>query len=1198
MRIRVGRLFRDSIAIVTTACVISSGCSRGHYRTRADNEASDLIREKNCDPRWKVEDLTVYSDPRSRFYDPYCPDQPPMPPDDPASHCFMHELYKFKHTKKWRRFGEIDNVQSPEWESLLPSYAPLDEEGKVRLDLPTATTLARIHNADYQNNIEEVYLAALDVAFERFRFDVQYFGNSTTGMRVRGNEPAAIIGAIAPGNAGRSTSTLTQQESFGFTRRFASGADLLVGFANSFVWQFSGENTNFATSLVNFSLVQPLLRNGGKAVVLEQLTRAERALLAAIRSQAQYRTEFFKSIAIGGGTTISPNRIGGFFGGAGLSGFTGVGQGGFGGVGAGQNFGGTTRAVGASGAGGGAGLAGGGEGTVGGFYGLVQQMQAIRNTEASLTSQSLTLDLLEANFEAGLIDLVQVDEFRQNIETEKASLLRAKVSLRDSLENYLINTIGLPADLPVSIDDSLVKRFQFIDRGLTELEGRASALMKEYGALPAAPSAADVQRLGRTTAGLLGDAIARVGDVEADHRKLLGERESLLGKIEDPERRKAFEEDLKTIGDAVTSLKTRLAGVGPELKKTHDTQAAGGEKRSIDALVKSTRTISNMLQEASLLQARVRVNRVFVDPIRLEPDRAVEIARRNRLDWMNRRASVVDQWRLIEFNANRLLSNLSIQLDGDMGTIGDRPLNFRAPTGSLRARLVFDAPLNRKSERNLYRESIINYQQIKRAYINYVDRNVLALRSRLRQLDRLRANLEIQRRALFIAIRRVDQTLEEFNKPLPTARPGEPPPTLGPTLSQNLLRAIADLRNTQDNFMSVWLNHESSRLNLLFELGLLKVDESGAFVDRPIDELISESTSECAESATPSPSQEFLAKLDDGILRGKTRADRIEDDLLDHEVGTLIKLPEQVERKLVERAASGGRAELENVEFTPAAPSTASAPAPVTTARSRPESGRWLPLPGGTDAASAGVDLGVRQADVRDDDIPPASASDPSLPDGHDVKPLPATLSASPFGRTRTVAEPISSPGRRDTSDDAAPAGTGSAIEESLGGGANEPGPSFLNRVRQRGGDTSMSPEEAGRPVTSAQPPSTGASQRRAAVDRALPPTPGGAVKSPAPTGAEQPGTLARFSKAVTDSLRKRQAEPTFEEFLGAMEKVRPHAEQGRTVDEIVARTGISRELVLACLVAGSRASTRAVNQLPTRGGTVQITDETAPGSP
>ncbi|MDA1016366.1 MAG: hypothetical protein O3A00_18145, partial [Planctomycetota bacterium] len=144
---------------------------------------------------------------------------------------------------------------------------------------------------------------------------------------------------------------------------------------------------------------------------------------------------------------------------------------------------------GAGGAGGGtAGLAGGGAGTVGGFIGLLQQLQQIRNTEDSLSAQLRTLALLEANLDAGLIDIAQVDQFRQNIETERANLLQAKNGLASALDSFKRNSIGLPPNMPIDLDDSMIQQFQLIDPDMSLAQGRITSFIDEFGQLPAQPS--------------------------------------------------------------------------------------------------------------------------------------------------------------------------------------------------------------------------------------------------------------------------------------------------------------------------------------------------------------------------------------------------------------------------------------------------------------------------------------------------------------------------------------------------------------------------------------------------------------------------------------------------------------------------------------------------------------------------------------
>jgi hypothetical protein len=49
-----------------------------------------------------------------------------------------------------------------------------------------------------------------------------------------------------------------------------------------------------------------------------------------------------------------------------------------------------------------------------------------------------------------------------------------------------------------------------------------------------------------------------------------------------------------------------------------------------------------------------------------------------------------------------------------------------------------------------------------------------------------------------------------------------------------LLRALQDLRDTQDNFMSVWLNYYAARMTLARDLGIMQLDERGLWIDQPI----------------------------------------------------------------------------------------------------------------------------------------------------------------------------------------------------------------------------------------------------------------------------------------------------------------------------------------------------------------------------
>lgn len=798
------------------------GCNRAYYRQQADQDVACMIAEKSNDPRWAFHNFNINIDPRSRYYDPYNPDCTPMPEDDPHLHQYMRCVDGKKGWPKWYANGQRPELENPVWREHLYEYAPVNEQGEIVLTLDSALQIAYINSPNYQETVETLYLSALDVTTERFRFDTQFFGGTDSTFR--------HLGRLRPGGE---SNTLTQDTDFELRRRFATAGEMVVGFANQFVWQFAGPDTNSVFSLLNFSLVQPLLRGAGRDVALEQLTIVERALLANLRAFTQYREGFFANIAIGESGLATPRRRGGFFGGTGLSGFTGQGSGGFGGVGAASGFSG--RGFGGGGAGAGAaggGFAGGGAASVGGFLGLLQTTQEIRNSQTSLNLQLRTLGLLESSLDAGVIDLTQVDQFRQSIETQRATLLQAENGLRDSLEGFKITALGLPPDIPVALDDTLIQPFQLIETAINDLQDVIADQQVALGQMGQNPTEAELQSAMESASQLEADYEGAFAAVEGNLEALdeaRGAREQGLS----PEEVEVFRRDVDELATSLANLRQRYQILSESLRTIGEN--GGGGRGTADQLVIWLRDMLGVAQELSLVQARAKLESVAVEPIDLDAATAFQIAMANRLDIMNNRASLVDTWRLIQFNADALQSNLDVFFEGDVQTVGKNPLDFRGPTGSMRAGLRFDAPFTRLLERNNYRQQLIEYQRARRDLIQSFDGVYFGLRSRLRNLQQLRVNLEIQRRAAVIAIRRVDLTRETLNEPQPPAQPGQPASTLGPTAAQNLLTSLTDLRNTQNSFMSVYLSYYANRMLLARDLGTMVLDEQGRWVETPLD---------------------------------------------------------------------------------------------------------------------------------------------------------------------------------------------------------------------------------------------------------------------------------------------------------------------------------------------------------------------------
>lgn len=812
-----------AVALAVLSLVASSGCTRAFYRTQADREVTGLVGQKAFDLHWHLPPLPVAVDPRSRYFQPGNQDCSPMPEDDPISHRYMHCVDGMKGYPCWHMCDHPTTLENPKWRALLEQYATFTDSGSLVLPLDTAVRLAVLHSPNYREQIEVIYLSALDVSTERFRFDTQFFGSISPVFNHQG-EVRSPLGE---------QNTLTNTINLEAHRKFATGAELLVGFANSFVWQFAGTDTNATTSLINFNLVQPLLRAGGRAVALEQLTIVERGLLANLRAFQRYRQGFYTNVAVGDQSVTGPQRRGGFFGGTGLTGFTGQGSGGFGEVGQAVGFG---RSFGTNVAGGAGaatlGFAGGGAGNIGGFAGLLQQLQQVRNSERSLELQLRTLGLLEANLDAGIIDITQVDQFRQNIETERALLLQSRNALATTLDNFKTSTLGLPPDLPIDLDDEMIRKFQFMAPETIEVQNEADDLINAIGNLPAKPSRLELATILARMRNLIGRISERAQAVRKDLTELESASRSRVERMTARER-KAFQEDKQKLGESLTDVLSRFDAAQQRLVTIAADQTSDTGQLT-DRIVEVATAFSNVAQELALVQARARVESVSVEPIELAPEKAICIARANRLDWMNNRAALVDTWRLITFNANALKAGLDITFSGDLGTVGNNPLRFRGTNGSLQAGLRFDAPFTRLLERNNYRQVLIDYQQDRRRLIQYQDRVYQTLRLLLRQLEQLETNLEIQRRAVIIAVRRVDQTREILSKPPEPVEPGQPVAPLGPTAAQNLLSALSALRDAQNNFMSVWLNYYASRMLLMRDLGIMKIDDDGLWIDEPL----------------------------------------------------------------------------------------------------------------------------------------------------------------------------------------------------------------------------------------------------------------------------------------------------------------------------------------------------------------------------
>jgi hypothetical protein len=332
-------------------------------------------------------------------------------------------------------------------------------------------------------------------------------------------------------------------------------------------------------------------------------------------------------------------------------------------------------------------------------------------------------------------------------------------------------------------------------------------------------------------------------DVEADLVRM-EEAVPVREETMSTEERETFKIDRELLHVGLEDLERQFGVARSDLQALQE----GLSRRTRDDTVKRTvvwlSELFRLVQGTILIQARARLEAVTVQPIELESRDAFDVALVHRMDFMNGRAALVDSWRDIQISADALQSTLNITGDGSIGTVNNNAADFRSSTGSFRLGLEFDTPFNRLLERNDYRRSLIEYQQRRRDFIRSHDSLHLGLRGLLRQIERLRRDLDIQRRAVAIAIRRVDLTRAALYAPVRPPQPGQRPAQFGPTAATNLLTALSALRNTQNNFLGVWLNHHAARMRLSRELGVMMLDYEGKWMDRPLPNAIPDESAE------------------------------------------------------------------------------------------------------------------------------------------------------------------------------------------------------------------------------------------------------------------------------------------------------------------------------------------------------------------
>jgi hypothetical protein len=880
------------LAIGAVAALVV-GCSRQQFRERADKDVEGVISQKNVFPDWKVENWHVYPDPRARFADApdSHPDFPPYPPDDYAAwvtspnpqHPGRGGAGRYEGTgyldciAAWDAQNRAEDAAEEQREkellkgtadpkaagadpkadgapktspdptakgdspgpelaavaggaaSYLRVFASQDRPFRIRLD--QAVELALFNSREFQDRREDLFLSALPVTLERFSFAAQAFASEQI---IRES-----IGRDVPGGGGEFWRINTD---VGVTRRFATGAELLVRLANQIVIDLSGPSPQTSISNLSLTFIQPLLRGGGYAVTLEALTQAERTLLYAIRSFARFRKVFYVALtgivaaggAGGGGADYTNNP----YGLQGLS--TNLGRG------IGANL--TARAT--------------------GYLPTILRAATLANERKNVSALENFLLLFQNLKEGGGVTDLQVAQVELDLLESRNTVLTLERGYLDNIDFYK-QQLGVPATLALELDDGPlrpirrhVQRFDELYAQLRELEQaigrydpkappgqfrqRAVRLLTESSLARGTTFSQQYPKIAEELRRLSDDALAgQLANLLAQRRKLLDARADRLlkGQPESPE---------QTAEVAAVENRIDLLRFEQALRR-YEAQPWRGQPAE-RAATEQANLFSTAFQGGFLVALQVRNERL--EKLRTEwPDLApltvdgtdllavpydeatakvAQAALVNRLDLMNARAQVVDAWRQVTVAANALQGVFNVRYDLNTTTPRDEAatFGFAGTRTSHTVTLDLEPPFVRRAERNQYRATLIGYQRSRRNLMAFEDNIVTDARSNLRTLRQLAEQYRLQQRVVELAYAQVDNARSTLLAPPdPTSARGAAGEAAA--LTQQLLGAQRSLLQAQNGLYTAWLSYMSVRMNLYLDLELLPLDARGIWIDEP-----------------------------------------------------------------------------------------------------------------------------------------------------------------------------------------------------------------------------------------------------------------------------------------------------------------------------------------------------------------------------
>ena len=264
-------------------------------------------------------------------------------------------------------------------------------------------------------------------------------------------------------------------------------------------------------------------------------------------------------------------------------------------------------------------------------------------------------------------------------------------------------------------------------------------------------------------------------------------------------------------------------------------QARQDELRAQDSVIAARRDLANALDDFKFFLGLPIETDLTLDEggqrsleawealeIDLDEESVVTIALQRRLDYHTVVDRIADAERAAHVAADALRAGLDITSGVAANTLSatsdeGQPASFSSENFNWSVGLELDLPLDRLPERNVYRQTLIDWEARKRDEQETADRIRSDLRDFLRSLETARQSYTIQTGAVVLAARRVEST--ELNL------------EAGRASTRDVLEAQEALVGAQNDASAALTDYILAGLFLYRDMELLQVAEEGIQID-------------------------------------------------------------------------------------------------------------------------------------------------------------------------------------------------------------------------------------------------------------------------------------------------------------------------------------------------------------------------------